>query len=203
LTLKALVILITLLSAMEVLADTMASMSLKWASFSFQPKTDEPTPNYESFALRGVVGLTWRSGYELGLMAEYLPSRLGSATWNPQEAEHVKLGALLMSRIDDALVFGLSGGKSVFRLFNKTDINEVEDGSWSGNFAGLQFGGIYAEDRDSSQRIMVHFESALLTHDSTGETNKINEFGISLTYVFQDFVSSLSKNKIFRGFLNL
>ncbi len=201
--LKVFFILFSLMLSAHVQADTLLLAGAKWSSYSFEPLESEATPNYESFGLKLHAGYTNRGGIEFGMYAEYLPSKIGPAKWNAQEAQYLKGGIRLGVRLDKHLYLGVGTGKNIFRLYNRTNKNEVEEGSWSGTGISILMGGNFPISKDSSSRVSIGLETVSMTHDTFETIRTLNEISFEYSYLFHDFVTALSNNKIFKGFLNL
>jgi hypothetical protein len=195
--------------ASEAKAGFLASPSAKWTTFSARPEGGEPTPNYFGFAAGLSLGYSVRQVFDLAFNAQFLPARLGNASFGANDSQMIFYGGELGLRIANAVYLGMRAGTAEYRLLYQQREEELP-GRWSGPAGGVSLGAIHGASKDHFFQTSLDFLHAVTTRQDSIAGGGVQETGkrrfdaisISFAYVFNSYNNERIQNTIFKDFLD-
>jgi hypothetical protein len=197
-----------LLGATPAVGGVYVSPSVRWASFSARPEAEEKTPNYYGYGAGLQLGYSFGQVFDFGGFGTYLPARIGSAAMDGADAKLSLYGGELAVRIADSVYFALRGGASMYELVTQKRDDELT-GRWRGPAFGVALGAVKRLSKQSfvqtSFELMHTIVERAKKDDADGADagkRRLDSFGISLAYLFNNQSSYRVDNAIFQNFLD-
>lgn len=178
--------------------------AVRWASFAARAESGEATPNYYGYGGALSLGYSVKQRVDIGAYGAYIPGRRKHAEFGADDASLVSYGGELGFRIAESVYFGLRGGSSSYQLYTRTDAAEL-GGLWRGPSVGFSIGAVAKLTKQSyfqtTLDVMQHILEADDETDGPGK-RRFDSFGISLTYLFNGYDTSMIEDSIFKDFLD-
>lgn len=176
-----------------------------WGAFSFEPKKNESTPNFYGYGLKLNAGYSFSQVFDLAVFGQYSIGKKGAATPLKQDAHIIGYGGELAVRLLDSVYLAARGGAATFKRNNERRTSLPK--TWGGNSLGVSIGGIIPVDRSH------HFQTSLdFAHyqgqngeEVTGsgkEEARLNQYSLTVSYVFNDCTNATIENTLFDSFLD-
>ncbi len=180
-----------------------------WRFFSFDPKTDETTPNYEGYGFDLAAGYSIDRKLDLALLAQYTPGSLGAARFAKEDASLVMLGGMVGATVWKQAYFGIYGGTGYYNGVRHAGPENMVKGNFNGPAVGLTVGGVLGQPKgaeESMVRMQVYTERAWVSGRTSAEaeieTRTINAFGVGVVWAYNGFGKQSWEGGVFGGFFD-
>jgi hypothetical protein len=181
---------------------------IKWSIFSFEPTGTEDTPNYQGVTGELKAGYSFRQVFDIAALGNYTAGNPGMVKLPEENANVTFYGGEIAARIYQTVYFGVRGGKASYQLLTRgMDDNEIR-GKWEGPGFGFSLGAISPTER--SKRTGMQFSFDFLQarveeanpEGEAGEPRTIDQFSISITYVYNGYHNAAIENSFFSNYLD-
>lgn len=180
-----------------------------WRFFSFDPKTDEETPNYEGYGIELATGYSIDRKVDVAFLAQYTPGNLGASRFAKEDASFVLLGGGLGATLWRQGYVGLYGGTGYYNGVNHSGGENTVKGNFNGPAVGLTVGGVLGQAKGTDEavvRLQVYTERAWVSGRQTAEAEiekrEINTFGVGLVWAYNGFGKQSWEGGVFGGYFD-
>ena len=180
-----------------------------WRFFSFDPKTDETTPNYEGYGFELATGYSIDRKLDVALLAQYTPGSLGAARLSKEDAGLSMFGGMLGATIWKQAYLGIYGGTGYYNGLRREGPDNIVKGVFTGPSVGLTIGGVLGQPKgaeESTVRLQVYTERAWVSGrqaaDAEIEKRAISAFGVGVVWAYNAFNKQSWEGGVFGGFFD-
>lgn len=191
-------------AASTVRAGLFLSTGIGAGPFSFQAKNGENTPNYWGPTAQVQAGYSFYQHFDATLFGQYTPGNYALVSIERENAELIFAGAQFAWRMPERVIFSLQLGQGIYHLVRASGAEGEVPGKWTGPGVGIGFGGIYKVNKTHFLQITFQYmymraEAVKLEAGMAPEKRGVDQIGIFVTYVFNDFINHLTSGTLFNA----